>query len=178
MSKKSFSIEGYSCGSNLFMWLGPIALVIVLCILLFGCVDQSNNISPAEKYEHVKSAAGSRLYKIQVFCPGKTMTFISAGDTRMNGGYVHFDDYITGERVYTTCPILEHPILRKRKTPITSEPEELDELLKNDVIGMMDKAKTPVEQVPIVEETEKKQPSSSNAQPGSQSNITINNYNK
>lgn len=171
-----FSNNHCTCGSKLFLWIGPVALVIVLCVILFGCIDSSRNI-PTGKYERVKTATGNNLYKIQVFCPGKTMTFVSTGYWDRSDVRVSFRDYITGEEVDTTCPAIQYPILRKRKVSTTSEPEELDELLKNDVVGMMDKAKTPVEQVPVVEESEKKQPSG-NMQPGSQSNITINNYNK
>ena len=171
-----FSNNYYNCGSKLFLWIGPVALVIIICIILFGCVDSSRNI-PTGKYERVKTAAGSNLYKIQVFCPGKTMTFVSAGYWDRSDVRVSFRDYITGEEVDTTCPAIQYPILRKRKVSATSEPEELDELLKNDVVGMMDKAKTPVEQVPVVEDSEKKQ-LPNNVQPGSPNNITINNYNK
>ena len=172
-----FSNNHYTCGSKLFLWIGPVALVIILCVILFGCIDSSRNI-PAGKYERVKTALGNNLYKIQVFCPGKTMTFVSTGYWDRSDVRVSFRDYMTGEEVDTTCPAVQYPILKKRKVSATSEPEELDELLKNDVVGMMDKAKTPVEQVPVVEESEKKQPSGNNMQPGSQNNITINNYNK
>ena len=173
--KNWFGKEDCCCNSRLFMLIGPIALIIVLCIILFGCVDCSGNI-PTGKYERVKTAAGNTLYKIQVFCPGKTMTYVSSGDTYINNGFARFKDYFTEEDVHTTCPVVEYPILRKRKISSPSEPEEIDELLKNDVVGMMDKAKTPVEQVPVVEESEKKP--SNNMQPGSQNSITINNYNK
>jgi len=173
--KNWFGKEDCCCNSRLFMLIGPIALIIVLCVILFGCVDCSGNI-PTGKYERVKTAAGNNLYKIQIFCPGKTMTFVSTGYWNRSDVRITFRDYITGEDVDTTCPAIQYPILRKRKISSRSEPEEIDELLKNDVVGMMDRAKTPVEQVPVVEETEKKP--SNNMQPGSQNSITINNYNK
>ena len=173
--KNWFGREEGCCNSRIFMLVGPvaIAMIIVVCVILFGCVDHSNRISTASKYERVKTATGNTLHKIQVFCPGKIMTYVSSGDTYTNNGYVRFEDYFTGEDVHTTCPVVVYPILRKRKTPVSTEPEDLDDLLKNDVVGMMDKAKTPVEQVPVVEDS--KRPI---VQPGSQSNITINNYNK
>ena len=166
----------YKCGSNLIMWMGPLALIIVVCVLLFGCVDQSRELSTG-KYERVKTAAGEDLYKVQVYCPGKTMTYVaikrydepSMGSRRNDVST--FKDYITGEDVHTTCPVIEYPILRKKKISIASEPEELDDLLKNDVVGMMDKAKTPLEQVPVAEPSERK-----TNQPAPQNSITINNY--
>ncbi len=174
--KNWFGQENCCCNSRLFMLIGPIALIIVLCIILFGCVDNSGNIPSGKKYEPIKTASGNNLYKIQIFCPGKTMTFVSSRVYYISHSEIKFEDYMTGEDIYSTCHFIQYPILRKRKISSPSEPEEIDELLKNDVVGMMDKAKTPVEQVPVVEEYEKKP--SNNMQPGSQNSITINNYNK
>ena len=153
-------------------YLTPVVIGIFLpfACMIHGCVDHSEEIRQ-QKYEHVKTAAGKDLFKVQVFCPGKTLTYVSSSVRIFSSNEAEFIDYMTNERVNTTCPVVSYPILRMKVIPTDSGPQDLDELLKIDVVGMMAKGKTPIEQVPVVEES-KKQPSSP------QNNITINNYSK
>ena len=168
-------------GMLLFM-LSPFICAIILPIMctIQGCVNHSDDLRQ-QKYERVKTAAGNDLYKIQVFCPGKTLTYVCTDVHIFSSEEVRFTDYMTGEEVNTTCPVVNYPVLRKKTISVNSDPQDLDELLKNEVVGMMDKAKTPIEQVPVVESSGKKNEKfmlDQQPQPQSQNSITINNYNK
>ena len=87
----------------LLLWISPLIAAVILpfACTVGGCVNDHPRELAGGKYEYVKTAAGDKLKKVQLFCPGKTLTYVATDVSIYSSGTAEFKDYMTNERIYT-----------------------------------------------------------------------------
>ena len=81
---------------------------------LMGCEDSSSYDSRSNFYEQVKLPRGEKLYKVQIFCPGKTYNYLTTDDYVIDSSKrVEFKDYSTSFKIKSSCPSIVLPVVRK-----------------------------------------------------------------
>ncbi len=89
-------------------------LSLLLSAAVFGFMGCKSESESSNLYEHVRSPSKLYLYKVQIFCPGKTYNYLTTDDYVIDSSHrTDFEDYSTSFKIKSSCPTIVLPIVRK-----------------------------------------------------------------